>query len=234
MIFSSPSHTSALRTWVADLAYASAVIAGAIWTALRYSAPLDQFDAAMLGSSGLALIVLGLLWRPLQSLTAGATALALLAVAAYEGDIARAKHYFVLRYFLSSQSALAWMGLAYWCATVSYALGLWCRSAAWLTRGACAAWIGCLAGCTGLIVRRHETSLMGASIGQVYVSGIYDAFALFAFVTTLLYLYLEEQLDSRRLSAFALATVSAAVFFMFCFGHGAQGIRRLISALQPY
>jgi cytochrome c-type biogenesis protein CcsB len=217
-----------------DLAFSGAVIVSAAVLGLRHGNTFDEFDAALLGGSALALIGLGLFWRSLQWLAASSAALALVAVATYHGQLALGEHRFLLRYFLSSQSAIMWMGLAFWGATAQYAVGWWRRSQPWMTRATGTAWIGCLAGLAGLLVRWHESYLMGDGVGHIPVSNLYEVFVLFAFITTLLYLYLEVQLGSRQLGLLVLLPVSAAVMFMFRYGQGAHEIQPLIPALQSY
>lgn len=219
---------------VRDFAYATTIILAATVLGLRQAIDFDQFDVALLGGSAVALIALGLFWRPIQILSTGAAALSLAAVALYGQNLALGDRSFLLRYFLSSQSAIMWMGLLFWGSTIMYAVGWWSRSTAWLARAGLASWIGCLAGLTGLLVRWYESYLMGDGIGHIPVSNLYEVFVLFSFVTTLLYLFIEHQLGSRQLGLFVLLPVSAAVLFMFRYGQGAHEIQPLIPALQSY
>ncbi|WP_295995216.1 c-type cytochrome biogenesis protein CcsB, partial [Rugamonas sp.] len=161
-------------------------------------------------------------------------ALAIAGIHAYHGQLGNADHSFWLKYFLSSQSAIMWMGLSFWAATVVYAIGWIKRSDAALLLGSKTAWTGCLMGLVGLLVRWHESYLMGSDIGHIPVSNLYEVFVLFSFMTTLLYLHLEKNLGSRQLGLFAMLVVSAAVIFMFKYGTGAHEIQPLIPALKSY
>jgi cytochrome c-type biogenesis protein CcsB len=212
-----------------------AVLAGATgYAMLRYAEQMDMFDTAILLFSAFGLGFMAIAWRQLQPLTLGSAALSLAAIAMYRQSLSNADHSFVLKYFLSSQSAIMWMGLAYWAATVLYALGWLRRADGWLALGTRTAWIGSLFGLTGLLVRWYESYLMGADVGHIPVSNLYEVFVLFSFMTTMLYLHLEQSFGSRQLGVFAMAVVSAAVVFMFKYGVGAHDIQPLIPALKSY
>jgi len=203
-------------------------------TMLHYRDQMDMFDTGILLFSAFGLGFMAVAWHALQPLTLGSTLLSAAAVALYQHNLARADHAFLLKYFLSSQSAIMWMGLSYWAATVLYALGWLRRANGWLLLGTRTAWIGSLFGLTGLLVRWYESYLMGADVGHIPVSNLYEVFVLFSFMTTMLYLHLEQQFGSRQLGVFAMAVVSAAVVFMFKYGVGAHEIQPLIPALKSY
>jgi len=212
-----------------------AILLGAtVYALLRYSAHMDVFDNAILIASAIGLGVMALSWTALQPLSLASALLALAAIGLYRGQLESADHVFLLKYFLSSQSAIMWMGLSYWGATVLYALGWLRRSNSWMRLGTRAAWAGSLFGLTGLLVRWFESYLMGADVGHIPVSNLYEVFVLFSFMTTMLYLHLEQNFGSRQLGLFAMLMVSAAVVFMFKYGMGAHEIQPLIPALKSY
>jgi len=212
-----------------------ALLAGATcYALLRHSASMDLFDSAILVTSAIGLAAMALAWHALQPLSLCAAILSLLAIQLYGQQLARAEQVFLLKYFLSSQSAIMWMGFSYWASTVLYALGWLRRKAGWMTLGTRAAWAGSLFGLTGLLVRWYESYLLGSDVGHIPVSNLYEVFVLFSFLTTMLYLHLEQQFGSRQLGLFAMAVVSAAVLFMFRYGLGAHEIQPLIPALKSY
>jgi cytochrome c-type biogenesis protein CcsB len=127
-----------------------------------------------------------------------------------------------------------WMGLCYWASTLLYGLGWLRRSPYVMALGSRTAWAGTLTGLAGLMVRWHESYLMGADIGHIPVSNLYEVFVLFSFLTTLLYLHVESQMEDRKLGLFAMLMVSAAVVFLFKYGQGAHEIQPLIPALKSY
>lgn len=219
---------------ITDSAFVAALCAGALYTLWRFYAQFDMFDAGILGLSLAGLIVMSLLWRALQPLTVAAAALSLLAVLQFHGALERANQAFLLKYFLSSQSAIMWMGLLYWGATCVYLLGWLRRAPALLRYASRCAWIGSAAGLTGLLVRWYESYLVGTDVGHIPVSNLYEVFVLFSLLTTLLYLHIESQMQERSLGGFAMLVVSAAVVFLFKYGQGAHEIQPLIPALKSY
>jgi hypothetical protein len=56
-------------------------------------------------------------------------AASLLAITSYQGDLARRRHVFWLKYFLSSQSAILWMSVLFFMSTIFYWLGMFRRQA---------------------------------------------------------------------------------------------------------
>jgi cytochrome c-type biogenesis protein CcsB len=195
---------------------------------------MDMFDTAILVASAIGLGCMAVAWPALQPLSLSAAVLALTSIALYKNQLAAADHVFLLKYFLSSQSAIMWMGLSYWASTVLYALGWIRKSNYWMTLGTRAAWGGSLFALAGLLTRWYESYLMGPDIGHIPVSNLYEVFVLFSFLTTMLYLHIEQHLGSRQLGLFAMALVSAAIVFMFKYGMGAHEIQPLIPALKSY
>jgi cytochrome c-type biogenesis protein CcsB len=210
------------------------LIGSTCYALIRYESSMDVFDTAILVAGAVGLACMALAWTALQALTAGAAAMALAAVALYDKQLSAADHVFLLKYFLSSQSAIMWMGLSYWSSTVLYALGWLSRKSGWMRLGTRAAWTGSLFGLAGLLVRWHESYLMGPDVGHIPVSNLYEVFVLFSFLTTMLYLHLEQHFGNKQLGLFAMTLVSAAVVFMFKYGMGAHDIQPLIPALKSY
>nr|WP_315254665.1 c-type cytochrome biogenesis protein CcsB [uncultured Duganella sp.] len=215
-------------------AYMALLAAATAYALLRHDAQMDMFDTAILIASALGLSFMALAWPALQPLSLGAALMALAAIALYGDWLAAADQVFLLKYALSSQSAIMWMGLGYWASTSLYTIGWLRKSSYWMRLGTRAAWIGSLFGLAGLLVRWYESYLIGADIGHIPVSNLYEVFVLFSFMTTMLYLHLEQQFGSRQLGLFAMALVSAAVVFMFKYGVGAHEIQPLIPALKSY
>jgi cytochrome c-type biogenesis protein CcsB len=195
---------------------------------------MDMFDTAILVASAIGLGCMAVAWPALQPLSISAAVLALTSIALYKNQLAAADHVFLLKYFLSSQSAIMWMGLSYWASTVLYALGWIRKSNYWMTLGTRAAWGGSLFALAGLLTRWYESYLMGPDIGHIPVSNLYEVFVLFSFLTTMLYLHIEQHFGSRQLGLFAMVLVSAAIVFMFKYGMGAHEIQPLIPALKSY
>lgn len=219
---------------VLTTAYLLVICGSSVYTLLRYWSEFDVFDIAILGASAMGLATMALLWRALQPLTFASALLTMIAISSYHGTLEQGDHSFLLKYFLASQSAIMWMGFLYWGSTALYVLGWLRRSPSVLLLGSRVAWTGTLAGLTGLLVRWHESYLLGPDIGHIPVSNLYEVFVLFSFLTTLLYLHIEWQTADRKLGAFAMLVVSAAVVFLFKYGQGAHEIQPLIPALKSY
>jgi cytochrome c-type biogenesis protein CcsB len=77
---------------------------------------------------------------------------------------------------------------------------------------------------------------MGADIGHIPVSNLYEVFILFSLITALLYLYYEQRYKTRSLGGFVLLVISAAVGFLlwYTFDKQAHEIQPLVPALNSY
>jgi len=97
-------------------------------------------------------------------------------------------------------------------------------------------WCATAAGFIGLMVRWYESYLVGADIGHIPVSNLYEVFVLFSILTALLYLFYEGRYRNRQLGAFVLPIIAAAVGFLlwYTFERQAHEIQPLVPALQSY
>ncbi|KVP82372.1 cytochrome C biogenesis protein, partial [Burkholderia ubonensis] len=183
-----------------------------------------------------ALVTLGWRWKPARLLMASIAVLALLSIRIYQGDLARADSAFFLKYFLSSQSAILWMSALFVLATVFYWIGTLARSASAAAIGQKLTWVAVLMGFAGMMVRWYESYLIGADVGHIPVSNLYEVFVLFSLITALLYLYYEGHYGTRALGAFVLLIISAAVGFLmwYSIARDAQQIQPLVPALQSW
>jgi cytochrome c-type biogenesis protein CcsB len=88
----------------------------------------------------------------------------------------------------------------------------------------------------GTMVRWYESYLVGADVGHIPVSNLYEVFVLFCWMTTTFYLYFEEQYGTRSLGAFVMLVVSAAVGFLawYAVAREAQEIQPLVPALKSW
>lgn len=230
---------------VFDWIYAALLVAGAVYALTATQLHMTGYERAILCAATPALIVLGWNWRPLQRLTLLSGALALTAIWLYlrtsgpnGADLTQADHVFALRYFLASQSAILWMGVLFLMSTLFYVLGLFFRQADNLAQdiGGKLAWAGVLCALVGTMVRWFESHQMGAGLGHIPVSNLYEVLVLFCWMTTIFYLYYESRYRTRVLGAFVMMVVSAAVGFLwwYCAARGAQQIQPLIPALQSW
>ena len=219
-----------------DAVFLLLLAAGAAFAMMRASDLMNGYDRAILVGAVPALAWLGWLWRPLRRLMVALAVSAGLALSLYGGNLARAEEAFLLRYLLSSQSAIMWMCALFVLATTSYWIGLAGRSAtaAWL--GTALTWGAVFAGITGLLVRWYESHLLGPDVGYIPVSNLYEVIVLFSLVTALFYLYYEQRYAARSLGAFVLLVISAAIGFLlwYTFERNAYEILPLVPALKSW
>ncbi|MDR3451788.1 MAG: c-type cytochrome biogenesis protein CcsB [Rhodoferax sp.] len=229
------------RNWL-DWLFAALVVAGGLFALSRYGAYMDVYEKGILFGAMPAAIWLGWFWRPVRVLMMVAVALSLLAIASYQVDgrasLAQAENVFWLKYFLSSQSAILWMSLLFFMSTTFYWLGMFGngQSGTMELIGSRIAWVAVTMALTGTLVRWYESYLVGADVGHIPVSNLYEVFVLFSWLTTAFYLYFEAQYKTRAMGAFVMLVVSAAVGFLLWYSvvRGASEIQPLVPALKSW
>jgi len=228
----SPFRRIAPGDWLAALALAL----GAAFALRQYGSYMDAYEKAILLLTVPAFALLGWHWHGLRNLLAATACAALLGIELYQHDLARAEQVFWLKYFFSSQTAIAWMSALVFFSTGAFWLGL-LASARFAERvGTALSWAAAGAGLTGLLVRWYESYLIGPDVGHIPVSNLYEVFVLFIILTTLLYLYYARRYATSKLGAFIMPVVAAAVGFLlwYSFSRDAHEIQPLIPALQSY
>ncbi|HRL21591.1 MAG TPA: c-type cytochrome biogenesis protein CcsB [Alcaligenes sp.] len=224
-----------------DLLYLALLVAGAVYALNTYSTSMDYYEKLILVGFVPFVAWLGWLWRPLRTLTLVCGAAAVLAIWLYStggglinGDIQKADTVFLLKYLLSSQSAILWMCSLFILATVLYWAGFFSDTAAWMASGL--TWAAVYAGTTGLLVRWREGHLLGPDIGHIPVSNLYEVFVLLALITALFYLYYERRYNTRALGGFVLLAISSLVVFLlwYSFTRDAHQIQPLVPALKSW
>ncbi|MDN4588936.1 c-type cytochrome biogenesis protein CcsB [Xenophilus aerolatus] len=226
------------RRTLFDWVFAAIVVAGGLFAFTRYQPSMDGYEKAILLGTIPALIWLCWFWRPLRVLALVVGAASLLAIASYQGDLARADTVFWLKYFLSSQSAILWMSVLFFMSTVFYWLGFFSASQADAMEriGSRIAWAAVTMALIGTMVRWYESHQIGPDIGHIPVSNLYEVFVLFCWLTAAFYLYFEERYATRSLGAFVMLVVSAAVGFLLWYTivREAHEIQPLVPALQSW
>jgi cytochrome c-type biogenesis protein CcsB len=216
-----------------DWLYALALVAGAGVASHRYGQIMDGYDIAILVFHIPILVALGWAWRPFRPFVAIVAALALMGIWLYKGNLMRAEEVFFLKYLLSSQGAITWMSASFFIATGAYWIGFAARSTFAERTGSTMAWIATVIGSMGLLVRWHESYLLG--IGHIPVSSLYEVLVFFSLITALLYLFYEGRYGTRKLGALVLSMVSITVAFLLWYSvNGAHQIQPLMPALQSY
>jgi cytochrome c-type biogenesis protein CcsB len=226
------------RRSLGDWAFAFITLAGMLFAFFRYQHAMDVYEQGILLASGPAAVALGWFWRPLRHLMVAVAALSLTAIAAYNGQLARAEEVFWLKYFLSSQSAILWMCMLFFISTVFYWTGMLIRGQGETMErlGSLIAWVAVGAALVGTMVRWYESHQMGPDIGHIPVSNLYEVFVMFCWMTTLFYLYYEREYRTRALGAFVMLVVSAAVGFLLWYTlvREAHAIQPLVPALKSW
>jgi cytochrome c-type biogenesis protein CcsB len=129
-----------------------------------------------------------------------------------------------------------WMNVFFVLALVLYWLGLLAKNNLLDDIASSFTSIAVLFGFTGLLVRWYESYLIGLDIGHIPISNLYEVFILFCLITSLLYLFYEEKFNTKKLGAFVLIVINAAVGFIlwYTFDRHADGVQPLVPALQSY
>ena len=199
---------------------------------------MDVYEKGILLGAMPAVIWLGWFWRPVRLLPLVVAGFALMGIASYQGDLARAETVFWLKYFLSSQSAILWMSVLFFMATIFYGIGTFAKgqSSTMEMIGSRITWVAVGMALVGTLVRWYEGYLIGSDVGHIPVSNLYEVFVLFCWMTAAFYLYFEERYDTRALGAFVMLIVSAAVGFLLWYSvvRGAHEIQPLVPALKSW
>jgi len=219
-----------------DWLFAAIVAAGALFALSRFGDFMDIYEKAILLAAIPALAAFGWFWKPFRGLLIGVGLISLFAISQYHGDLARMEQAFFLKYLISSQAAIMWMCALFGLATLAYWAGLLSRSEFTLKTGSTLTWAAVVLGFVGLMVRWYESYLIGADVGHIPVSNLYEVFVLFCLITAMMYLYYEASYQTRQLGALVLLVISAAVGFIlwYALDRQAHTIQPLVPALKSW
>lgn len=230
-------------TW-RDGVFALVIFAATLYAQLFISEHhMDYYEVGILWGSAAGIVALGWFFKPLQWFTVLCAALAWVALTVYAGDFTRNESAFLLRYFLSSQSAIMWLCFFVVMAFVCYVLGLAYAtthpeepSNTMLGIATGFSWTGAVFGLVGLLVRWHESYLLRPDAGHIPVSNLYEVFIMFMVITSLMYLYYAARYNAAKLGAFVYGFMCLLVGFVlwYSFARGAHQIQPLIPALQSW
>ena len=219
-----------------DWLFGAGLLAAALFALNRYAHFMDGYERAILLLAAPTFAALGWHWKPVRWLMPLIAVLSLWGVSLYGGALDAANQKFFLKYMLSSQSAILWMSALFVFSTVFYWIGLLARSDTGGAIGSRLCWAAVVMGFTGMMVRWFESYLIGADVGHIPVSNLYEVFILFAMITALFYLYYEQHYATRQLGAFVLLVIAAAVGFLLWYtvSRDAAAIQPLVPALQSW
>jgi cytochrome c-type biogenesis protein CcsB len=223
------------RTWF-DWLFLAVLAAGALFALNRYGDFMDIYEKGILLAAVPTFVWLGWYWRPVRLLMLSIGALSLWTIAQYGGNLEMAQSRFLLKYLFSSQSAILWMSMLFFLSTIFHWGGLLARTDFGSSVGSKLCWAAILMGFTGMMVRWYESYLLGADIGHIPVSNLYEVFVLFCLITALFTVFYEEKYATRQVSAFIMLIISAAVGFLLWYmsSRDAQEIQPLVPALQSW
>ena len=219
-----------------DWVFAIALMAGSLFALSRYGAHMDYYEKAVLFLAAPTFALVGWNWKSVRWLMPLLAVLALSAIAMYDGSLDMANKKFFLKYILSSQSAILWMGTLFFLSTFFYWVGLIARSDFGHSIGSKLCWAAVVMGFTGMLVRWYESYLIGPDVGHIPISNLYEVFILFSMITALFYLYYEQRYRTRQLGPFVMLVISAAVGFLLWYtvARDAAEIQPLVPALQSW
>ena len=186
------------RDWT-DWLFSILLLLGAAGVYANYQSLMDGYEVFFLASSVVGFSLLGWFWSPIRSLIAGVAALSLSAIALYAGDLSLMQQKFLLKFLISSQSAVMWMNVLLILATLIYWLALFRKSAFTGKLATFLTWSAVVMGLTGLMVRWYESYLIAPDIGHIPLSNLYEVFILFCLITSMMYLYYEARYQTRQL-----------------------------------
>ena len=224
------------RLSLIDWLYGAGLLAASLFGLARFGAFMDIYEKVILLAAAPTFAWLGWYWKPVRWLIPLAAVLSLFAIELYGGHLDMANQKFFLKYILSSQSAILWMGTLFVLSTLFYWIGLIARSEFGSSVGSLLCWAGVVLGLTGMLVRWYESYLIGADVGHIPVSNLYEVFILFSLITAMFYLYYEQHYATRQLGAFVMLVISAAVVFLMWYTvtRDAADIQPLVPALQSW
>jgi cytochrome c-type biogenesis protein CcsB len=202
----------------------------------QFSQHMDYYEQIILLLAAPTFAWLGWYWKPMRWLIVVLAVLTLCAITQYDGSLELANNRFLLKYLLSSQSATLWMSLLFFLSTLFYWGGLITHSKLGYSIGTLLCWSAVVMGSVGMLVRWYESYLLGADIGHIPVSNLYEVFILFALITALFYLYYEQHYQTRQMGPFVMLIISAAVGFLIWYTveRNAAEIQPLVPALQSW
>jgi len=156
-----------------DWLYAVALAAGGVYALRLYGGYMDVYEKAILAGTALSMAGLGWHWKAVRMLMAVIIGVSLWSISLYQGDLARADQAFLLKYLISSQTAIMWMCFLFAMAGVAYWAGLLARADGVTQAATGLTWSATAMGLIGLLVRWYESYLVGSDVGHIPNSNLY-------------------------------------------------------------
>ncbi len=216
--------------------YLAFLLGGALYALKTFYNYMDVYEKVILFGSVGFFSWLGWKWNNFKKITILVFVISLFAIHLYQGVLANNEQIFLLKYLIASQSAIMWMNVFFVLSLLLYWLGLLTKNNLIDNIASSFTFVAVLFGFIGLLVRWYESYLLGLDIGHIPISNLYEVFVLFCLITSLLYLFYEERFNTKKLGAFVLIVINAAVGFIlwYTFDRHADGVQPLVPALQSY
>ena len=207
-----------------------------IFSILKFHSFMDHYEIIILIGSAILFSWMGKMWHNFRNLFLSVFLFSFISIYLYQGSLGQGELNFFLKYFLASQSAIMWMTALYPLSLIIYWVYLFSKKDFYGNLATKITWVATMMGFVGLLVRWHESYLISIDIGHIPVSNLYEVFVLFCLITSLLYLHYEEKLKIKKMGAFVLIIITAAVGFIlwYTFEKGGNQIQPLVPALQSY
>tara|TARA_B110000037_G_scaffold223152_1_gene302960 strand:+ start:29954 stop:31066 length:1113 start_codon:yes stop_codon:yes gene_type:complete len=207
-----------------------------IFAIFKFHDYMDNYEIGILVGATILFSWLSKTWLNFGRFFIASLILSFISIYIYQGNLIQAEDNFFLKYFLSSQSAIMWMSALYPISLVIYWISLFSKQLFYENLASSLVWIASMMGLVGLLVRWFESYLISIDIGHIPISNLYEVFVLFCLITSLMYLYYEQKMNTRKMGPFVLIIISAAVVFLlwYTFNKGADEIQPLVPALQSY
>ena len=224
------------RLTMLDWLFGALLMAASLFALNRYGAHMDIYEKAILLLAAPTFAWMGWHWKPVRWLMPLIAVLSLFAISLYGTSLDMANQKFFLKYLFSSQSAILWMSVLFFLSTLFYVGSSIARSESAASIGSLLCWAAVVMGWTGMMVRWYESYLIGADVGHIPISNLYEVFILFSLITAMFYLYYEDHYATRQLGAFVMLIISAAVGFLLWYTvtRDAAEILPLVPALQSW
>ena len=219
-----------------NVLYLAFLLGGALYALKTFHNYMDIYEEVILFGSVGFFSWLGWSWNHFKKIMILVFATSLFAIQLYQGALSNNEHVFLLKYLIASQSAIMWMNVFFVLSLLFYWLGLLTKNNLIDDIASSFTSVAVLFGFIGLLVRWYESYLIGLDIGHIPISNLYEVFILFCLITSLLYLFYEEKFNTKKLGAFVLIVINAAVGFIlwYTFDRHADGVQPLVPALQSY
>lgn len=219
-----------------DWCYALVLLSGAVFAWYQYQAYMDHYEQAILFISVPVFSVLGWHWKAFRLLLLSVGLCTVISILLYRHDLNQAEQVFLLKYLLSSQSAILWMSLLFFLSTGFYWVGLLARADISNKTATLFCWCAIALGWIGLLVRWYESYLIGLDIGHIPISNLYEVFVLFCLITAMFCLYYQQRYATQALGAFVLPIIAIAIVFLLWYIaiRNAQQIQPLVPSLQSW